>query len=527
MTGNRDIQVARRYHQATKHSPISIRQEVHRLDWENKPSAFKIYPDLGAMRLPSKLSQTGVPALEAVGTTEILRGTESVPDLAQLAHLLYYTAGITKKMVFPNERIYFRAAACAGALYPVEVYLVCGSLSGLEAGVYHFSPADFGLRQLREGDFRSALAQASGSETWVTHAAAVLVFTAITWRSSWKYGARSYRYHFWDSGTMLANCLAASAAQKLPHRVVMGFVDHEVNHLLGVDGKQEKSLALFALGWTEDAPPAVGDVPGLQFKVNALSKERVEYPLIDELHQASALMVPEQVQNWRVAHSWEKPTVALHERYPLTAMQAENYPRNPIEAVIAERGSTRQFEQQAISSGELATMLDAATQGFSADWRDPEDGFINELYINIHAVEGFPAGAYLYLRESGELGLLGKGDFRNHSAHLCLGQPLGGTSSATVFYIADLEAVMEKYGNRGYRLAQMEAGILGGKLYLAAYASERGATGLTFFDDEVTNFFLPENARDEAIFVTAVGKPARPLQHRGKLVRMQPGEEVT
>lgn len=527
MTHNGDIQAARRYHQMTKHSPVSIRQEGHRLDWDNKPYPFKIYPDIDPVPLPGDLAITDVPTLQAVSTTEVQAETEDVPDLAQIAHILYYSAGITKKMVFPNEPIYFRAAACAGALYPVEVYLVCGPLSGLEPGVYHFSPADFGLRQLREGDFRDVLAQASGNETSMTHAPAVLVFTAISWRSSWKYRARSYRYHFWDSGTMLANCLAASAAQVLPHGVVMGFVDQQVNHLLGVDGREEKSLALFPLGWTEEVPPAAREVPELQFRVKPLSQERVEYPLIDELHQASRLTDPKQVQNWRVAHSLEKRLPEPLETYPLTSMQASNFSQKPIETVIAKRGSSRQFEQQAIPSGELAAILEAATRGFPADWRHPKDAFMNELYINVHAVDGLPAGAYRYERENGELGLLGKGDFRNHSAHLCLGQPLGGTSSATVFYIADLEALFEKYGNRGYRLAQLEAGIIGGKLYLAAYSLERGATGLTFFDDEVTNFFLPESARQETIFVTAIGEPSRPMQRRGKLVRMQPGEEVS
>lgn len=527
MTDNGNIQIARRYHQRTKHSPVSIRQEGHRLDWDNKPDPFKIYPDIDLLPLPGDLPMTQMPALQAVSMREVHVEDEIVPELAQIAHILYYTAGITKKMAFPNGEIYFRAAACAGALYPVEVYLVCGPLSGVEAGVYHFSPADFALRQLREGDFRGVLAQASGNEASVAHAPAVLVYTAITWRSSWKYRARSYRYHFWDCGTMLANCLATSAAQELPHSVVMGFVDQQVNHLVGVDGKKEKSLALFPLGWSDEETPAAREVPALQLNVKPLSQERLEYPLIDELHHGSQLTGPEQVQNWRAARSLEKRRPEPLETYALTSMRASNDRQKRIETVIAKRGSSRQFEQQAITSKELGTMLEAATRGFNADWRDPEDAFMNDLYINIHAVEGLPAGAYYYQPENGDLALLGEGDFRNHSAHLCLGQPLGGTSSATVFYIADLEALLDRYGNRGYRLAQMEAGIIGGKLYLAAYALERGATGLTFFDDEVTNFFLPENVRQEAIFVTALGEPGGPMQRRGKLVRMQPGEEVS
>jgi hypothetical protein len=69
--------------------------------------------------------------------------------------------------------------------------------------------------------------------------------------------------------------------------------------------------------------------------------------------------------------------------------------------------------------------------------------------------------------------------------------------------------VLESYGNRGYRAAQMEAGIIGGKMYLAAYALKRGATGLTFFDDDVTEFFSPHAAGKSCVLVVCVGIPGK------------------
>ncbi len=60
-----------------------------------------------------------------------------------------------------------------------------------------------------------------------------------------------------------------------------------------------------------------------------------------------------------------------------------------------------------------------------------------------------------------------------------------------MFFLADLRRVLDHFGNRGYRAVQLEAGILGGKIYLAAYAQHLGATGLTFYDDDVVEFFLP------------------------------------
>jgi len=78
-----------------------------------------------------------------------------------------------------------------------------------------------------------------------------------------------------------------------------------------------------------------------------------------------------------------------------------------------------------------------------------------------------------------------------------------------IFFLADLKRALDRYGNRGYRCVQLEAGAIGGKIYLAAYAQHLGATGLTFFDDEVINFFSPHAKDKSAIFLVAVGKPLK------------------
>ena len=63
-------------------------------------------------------------------------------------------------------------------------------------------------------------------------------------------------------------------------------------------------------------------------------------------------------------------------------------------------------------------------------------------------------------------------------------------------------------GNRGYRAAQIEASITAGKCYLSAYAQRIGASGLTFYDDDVTNFFSPHAAGKSVMFLIAIGKRA-------------------
>src|SRR5882724_5399955 len=176
MTDNRNSEAAWAYHEATKHSYLSIRANPHFLDWANQPLPFKIYPALERLRLPGEVRPTGVAALSAIAQS-IPGGKNAAPDLEAIAQLLYLSAGVTRHRKYPGGEIYFRAAACTGALYEVELYLVCGDLANLEAGVYHFGPAEFGLRRLRAGDYRGALVAATGGEAAIAHAPLTIICT--------------------------------------------------------------------------------------------------------------------------------------------------------------------------------------------------------------------------------------------------------------------------------------------------------------------------------------------------------------
>jgi hypothetical protein len=90
-----------------------------------------------------------------------------------------------------------------------------------------------------------------------------------------------------------------------------------------------------------------------------------------------------------------------------------------------------------------------------------------------------------------------------------LGQDIPADASVNVYFLADLGQILARFGNRGYRAAELEAGIMGGKLYLAGYAQRLGASGLTFFDDDVTEFFSPHAAGKSVMFLVALGKSAR------------------
>src|SRR5262249_62122717 len=172
---NRDLDAAWKYHNGTKHSYLSVRANPHSLDWQNKPLLFKIYPTLEVTRLPKDFRQTGVSALSAIASRGIRAKREKIPTFEDLAQLLFFSAGVTRSKKFPGGETFFRAAACTGALYEIELYLACQDLPDLPAGLYHFGAAEFGLRQLRAGDYRKVVVDAAGAEKAVAHAPLIVI----------------------------------------------------------------------------------------------------------------------------------------------------------------------------------------------------------------------------------------------------------------------------------------------------------------------------------------------------------------
>src|SRR4029453_11399857 len=237
----------------TKHSYESVYRNRYFLDWTNQPQPFKRYIGLEAIPLPADLPVTQMPALRALSPPGETGVTTPVPTLPDLAYVLFYAAGVTKRRSYPGHgEMLFRAAACTGALYHIDLCLSVGDVPGLQAGLYNFDRNDFALRQLRQGDYRRVLVEASGDDPVLQEAPAIVIGSHSFWRNSWKYRARTYRHSFWDAGTILANLLAAANARTLPAHLAIGFADDLVNTLLDVDTNRE--VALFLVGLGAEAP---------------------------------------------------------------------------------------------------------------------------------------------------------------------------------------------------------------------------------------------------------------------------------
>ena len=221
------------------------RMEPHELDWENQPSPYKEYPEAPELALPEPAFPVAPSMKDLVGRRRSVRvfSTKAV-TLEELSALLWASAGITKV----TANFEYRAAPSAGALYPIETYLVVNRVEELPPGVYHYSVRGHSVRQLKKGDFAADAAAAALDQEMARKAPVVFAWTAVFGRSAWKYRERAYRYVYLDCGHIAGQLSLAAAALGLGSCSIAAIYDDEANALLGVDGEDESVLYMCVVG---------------------------------------------------------------------------------------------------------------------------------------------------------------------------------------------------------------------------------------------------------------------------------------
>ena len=216
------------------------------LDWSNKPEVYKHYLCSKKIELPFP-EQVNTLSFEEVirKRRSIRRFSEKSLSLKQLSYLLWCSTGIQRV-----EKGYeFRNAPSAGALYPIETYLLIKKVDGLELGLYHYNVKSHSLEELKVGDFSVLLANACLGQEMLASAGIVFIWSGIFARSKWKYKQRAYRYVYLDCGHIAQNLALCATSLGLGSCQVGAFYDDEINNFIGLDGKEESVIYLSSVGY--------------------------------------------------------------------------------------------------------------------------------------------------------------------------------------------------------------------------------------------------------------------------------------
>jgi nitroreductase len=432
--------------------PVDDPRVVHGLkvnDTDRFPWFFKHYDEsLPRVELPRDLPST------TASTLSVLAGTAKVErhelDLAQLSRLLHLSAGVVRTTERPYTTWLFRAAGSAGGRFPMEVYVAVPEGHALPPGVHWYHPQDHALITIGPPPH-------SGAPS--------VVVTGVPWRTGWRYRERGYRHIYWDSGTMLSQVLAAADSAGLDPHLYSRFPDATVAELVGADRIHEWPVAVVALGAGEPAiapagPAAIGEVDW----------GPLEFPLETAAQRAGEVDA--------LGPPWDRGQ-------PVELDADEG---SPVETVILTRGSQRLMDPTRGLPGDLLrTAMAVALRRIEIPH-----------FVAVHDVEGVEPGLYRWpdLSTPIRAGLL-----RDELFWVALEQGLAADAAFVVIGATDVKAL----DDREYREAQLAAGLVEGRLHLAAYAMGASACGMTFLDEAIPDL-LGEPL--DALLFTCVGVPA-------------------
>ncbi|QDS34291.1 SagB family peptide dehydrogenase [Brevibacillus brevis] len=476
------------------------------VDWGDAPLTYKLYRGLSVIPLPEDmpLSLVDQTVSQEMSLPQLGAWLWYSYGLIQISQSLLTTtsadAGSESFLPLVTNR---RAVPSGGGLYPSELYVYL-KLSSIPSGLYHYDVAHHRLVQLREGNFDHVLSRALGGSCPV-HACFGVAFVSIYfWKNFFKYDEFSYRLQGLDAGVLLGQLQEMANQLGVTTAVHYQFLDRAMNALLGLSADQESVYAVVPLSlqiegerhshsvaqWTErgekTASELIRELPEQQHVQVMRSKRMRQYPALLQMNEAAMQ---------ESTHSFTRYSDQLESKWPrrsderilLPRMQKPSY---DLAQYCRERFSPEvDFIRRKTDQNQVARIMEMTMNALSygndlgknqeVAWRRLS------LFVSIHQVEGIQDGAYAYEPLEHALYPIVYGDFR---ARLQDGMTLDNVNLYQVplcFHVVGTrDHLINQLGYRGYRIQQMEAGIVVHQLLLAAFTCGMGGHPLLGFDVE-------------------------------------------
>jgi SagB-type dehydrogenase family enzyme len=509
------------------YDPDKVKPSDWKTDWEDAPLPYKLYRGLPMISL-SREVPLKLEGGEAPGN----------PDLRTIGHFLYYVFGLAQltQSVMESDSVEETEGALqmcrrfvpsGGGLYPSELYVYL-KLNDLPVGVYHYDAAHHRLVLLREGDFDSYLGRALGNRCDVSACFGAAFISTFYWKNYFKYNNFAYRLQGLDAGVLIGQLLEVAKRFGFSPGVYFQFLDQAVNHLLGLSEEEESVYAVIplsaapAIQWfaydnenedTGSASELCRELTTVRHNHYVRSRRIAEYPMLLKMSETSRM---DSARSFRQIGR-KNDDAGMDNAVVLPRVSRLSY---DLASVCHKRFSPEtEFVQSQVGLSRVAALLQEATLSFS--YRNDLDGMQEKpeprvfLYGCLYGVEEVPDGAYRYDGFTHSLRLVRPGD---HRYRLQEGMSLHNINLFQVplsFHVAgNRNHLLSQLGYRGYRIQQMEAGMLVQRLLLAASAVGMGGRPLLGFDvnssDEI--YKMASQGQTGLIFI-----PVGPYRHRSRL----------
>jgi SagB-type dehydrogenase family enzyme len=237
------------YHQYSKHSRFRIFMSPRRSERGPLPPLIKSYRNARNIKLPDPdLSLVSNPIGDSIIKRRSFRDFKPrVMPINVLSTLLHLSVGITGW----DNHWPLRAYPSAGALQPVETYIIANYVDTINMGLYHYNVLDHSLEILKEGDFRKNIVDIALDQDFLYNASIILILSIVYARTLWKYGDRAYRYALLDTGASMENIYLAATAMNLGACAIGAYYDDDLNSLLELDTNTEITQVMVAVGYKE------------------------------------------------------------------------------------------------------------------------------------------------------------------------------------------------------------------------------------------------------------------------------------
>ncbi len=487
--------LAHLYHQG---SSYPARVGLPGLTVATRPSAYLDLPGT-VVPLPPRAPDVGAGVVEAFEAWRTGRpfGAPGPMTLDRLASLLHHAQGISGTIQRKSGDIDLRTAASAGALYPVNLYVAAEAVPGLAPGLYYYHPKREALVLVKADGYPvGRVGIGSGSPGAFENAPAAIVLTVTFGRTAFKYAERAYRYVAMDTGHAAFNLSLAAAAAGWHAPMIARFDDRALQAVLGLDPSIEAPLLVVPLA--DRVVPS--DEPRFAADVRAAPRPT----FVDLVHGGTSLRAAGGRLPLPPHPAATAPATAGDVALPPPV------PGTPLLETIRARRSQRKFTDAPLSLAQLSTLL--AASAASPEGRSSTDPLLaTTAPVRIHAVvrgvSGLAPGVYRYHPATHALQPVQAGERALATRAACLDQDFCGTAAVVFVKSVRWKDLYVPDGDRGYRYANLRAGLVGEGLYLSATSLGLGACGVGAFGDaDVAALVGLDLAEEVPIYLTAVGR---------------------